>query len=244
MSETDNTTQGQKPQISKLAVSSLVFSASGFTLTGVSLTVWQTMGAVALCLLLIAFSVICGVAALLMIAWSKKKLVGVKIAGLSIAASVALYFMIGPAIDIVKHRSWANRICHSNLCELGRAIHLYSEENNGKYPTADKWCDLLVEYADVNKGLFICESALQRGDTGPSHFAINPNCGPNSPPDTVLLFETKEGWNQFGWPELLSTKCHKGVGCYILFNDYSVNFEERSAELKWKEAGIREESKN
>jgi len=30
---------------------------------------------------------------------------------------------------------------------------------------------------------------------------MNPNCKPNSPPDTVILFETKAGWNQYGGTE-------------------------------------------
>jgi hypothetical protein len=38
----------------------------------------------------------------------------------------------------------------------------------------------------------------------------------------VLLFETKGGWNQYGGPELLSTKNHKGDGCHVLINDSHV----------------------
>ena len=64
---------------------------------------------------------------------------------------------------------------------------------------------------------------------------MNPNCHPNSPPDMVLLFETKGGWNQFGGPELLTTENHKGEGCYVLFNDVHVEFIKKEAinELKW-----------
>lgn len=61
-----------------------------------------------------------------------------------------------------------------------------------------------------------------------SNYALNPNAEPNSPPDTVLLFETKMGWNQFGGPELVSVKHHLFIyekeGCNILFNDGSVKF--------------------
>jgi hypothetical protein len=41
---------------------------------------------------------------------------------------------------------------------------------------------------------------------------MNPNCEPNSPPDMVLLFETKAGWNQHGGPELFTFDNHDPRG--------------------------------
>jgi len=238
MSETGTDAQGQKLRTSKLAIISVVLSASAFVLSGISLTVWTTMGAVAFCLLLIALSVIYGIAALLIIGLSKKKRVDFKLVLLSIAASVVLYFMLGPMILISKQLAIKKMMCMSNLYRLGRAIYLYSEKNNGRYPEPDKWCDLLVEntYTDVYKSSFVCESTLRRGDSGPCHFAINPNCGPNSPPETVLLFETKGGWNQYGGPEMLTLENHRGEGCNILFNDTHADFvrPEEVSKLKWK----------
>ena len=61
-----------------------------------------------------------------------------------------------------------------------------------------------------------------------SHYAMNPNCLPNSPPDIVLLFETEGGWNQSGGLELLTTQNYKGKGCNILFNDGHVEFVKTS----------------
>ena len=57
-----------------------------------------------------------------------------------------------------------------------------------------------------------------------------------SPSDTVLLFETDEGWNKFGGPELLTTRRHKGEGCYVLFRDNHIYFErtQNFQKLKWK----------
>lgn len=74
-----------------------------------------------------------------------------------------------------------------------------------------------------------------------SHYAINPNAKPNSPPDIVLLFETEHGWNQAGGPELISIKNHlesEGVeGCQVLFNDGSVEFVKTKdlTKLKWND---------
>lgn len=60
-----------------------------------------------------------------------------------------------------------------------------------------------------------------------SHYAINPNANLNSSPATVLLFETKGGWNQSGGQEILSIDNHLSEGrkgCTVLFNDGGVKF--------------------
>jgi prepilin-type processing-associated H-X9-DG protein len=56
-----------------------------------------------------------------------------------------------------------------------------------------------------------------------------------TPPDTVLLFETNPGWNQSGGPELLKTDNHCDKGCHILFIDGHVEFVriEDINKLRW-----------
>ena len=125
--------------------------------------------------------------------------------------------------------------CAANMNVLGRAMLIYANDNNDQYPTADKWCDLLIEYDTDNKEkYFKCKGAGK----GRCHFAINPNCSPNSPNDVVLLFETKDGWNQYGGPELLTFDNHKGKGANVLFNNGLVIFimpeEVEIKKLKWK----------
>lgn len=125
-------------------------------------------------------------------------------------------------------------------------------------PVIKAWCDLLKDY-HVEK-LLVCPSQRRAGER--CSYAINPYCEPNSPPDTVLLFETKGGWNQFGGIELASTDNHpyerdrfwgyKIRGCNILFNDRSVRFvrNDRNVrfvrkkdfpKLKWKPDEAQEE---
>ncbi|MBD3331511.1 hypothetical protein GF356_01570 [candidate division GN15 bacterium] len=70
-----------------------------------------------------------------------------------------------------------------------------------------------------------------------SDYAMNPNCEPNSPPDTVLLFEAKPGWNQQGGPELFTFDNHDPKGGCVLLNDGTIRFirtEEELTELRWK----------
>ena len=116
--------------------------------------------------------------------------------------------------------------------------HLLSKESP-KYPPPDTWCDaVLNHYLSTHasgsiEGLFRCPAAQQ----GRCHYAINPNCRPDSPPETVLLFETSPGWNQHGGPELFTFDNHDPKGGLVLLNDCTVKFirtEEERKQLRWK----------
>ena len=121
--------------------------------------------------------------------------------------------------------------CDSSLRGLGKAILIYVNDHND-YPTPEKWCDILMEEDPYLPG-YRCKGAGK----GRCHYAMNPNCEPNSPNDVVLLFETKAGWNQFGGPDILTFDNHKGKGCNVLLKDlHTVRFikPEELGTLKWK----------
>jgi prepilin-type processing-associated H-X9-DG protein len=119
-------------------------------------------------------------------------------------------------------------MCANNLQQLNKAILLYSNDNNGCYPEPSRWCDLLLEYEQIELRYFLCPGVTSqwRRQVFPwpilrnerCYYAMNPNCEPNSPADTVLLFEAKGGWNRFGGPELMTTGNHFRHS-NILFND-------------------------
>jgi len=133
--------------------------------------------------------------------------------------------------------------CAFNLQRLGKAMLLYSN-NNGCYPEPNRWCDLLSEYEQIELKHFLCPGVTfqWRRQVFPwpvpknekCYYAMNPNCEPNSPPDTVLLFETKGGWNKFGGLDLMTTKNHWGY-CIILFNDGHVEIvsQKHIPDLNW-----------
>lgn len=111
-------------------------------------------------------------------------------------------------------------------------------DNKGKKYSSSKWCDAIVRVfraANISKkeimGSFKCAGE------GKCHYALNPHCEPNSPPDFVHLFETKAGWNQHGGPELFTFDNHDPKGGCVLLNDSTVKFirtREELQQLRWK----------
>ena len=109
------------------------------------------------------------------------------------------------------------------------------------YPIPAQWCDIAIrnmignnEISEMQTSeLFKCPCAGE----GKCHYAMNPNCKMDSPPDMVLLFETMAGWNQHGGPELFTFDNHEPKGGCVLLNDGTVKFirtEEELNALRWK----------
>jgi hypothetical protein len=267
MSEEERKEEGKKAKVSKLAVISLVLMMPAAVASYISVTAWgsfsrpDTSGFVLvtdmpiflvilyLVIILTALAIAC--ISLFQIITSKGRLKGKFFAGTSIA------ILIFSFVPTPKYKRWSLPRpgifqCRANLHSLSIALAIYSSENEGKYPTADKWCDLLKDYYIEDQ--LVCPSQEREGER--CSYAINPYCEPNSPPDTVLLFETKGGCNQFGDIEILSTGNHtherdrfwgyKIRGCNIAFNafnDRSERFvrEEEFPKLKWKPDEAQEE---
>jgi hypothetical protein len=137
------------------------------------------------------------------------------------------------------------RLCGLNLWLLYDELTWFSKSVKS-YPFRMAWCEMIVRNSIVRKRLdsdiiseeqmmavFKCPSAGE----GKCHYALNPNCKPDSPPDTVLLFETKAGWNQHGGPELFTFDNHDPKGGCVLLNDGTVKFirtKEELQQLRWK----------
>jgi len=128
--------------------------------------------------------------------------------------------------------------CADNLRDLWLLLRfLYGSRN--AYP-ASKWCTTIIQdrrAGDISEeyrmGKFKCPAAGE----GKCHYAMNPNCELNSTPDTVLLFETKGGWNQHGGPELFTFDNHDPKGGCVILNDGTVKFirtKEELQQLQWK----------
>ncbi|ARN56906.1 hypothetical protein [Sedimentisphaera salicampi] len=82
--------------------------------------------------------------------------------------------------------------------QVGRSVTLYSNNHNGRFPDADKWCDQLIESQGEGSLMYQKENAN-------CPFALNENAltlGKDAPDDMVLIFPAKEGWNSSGGLEL------------------------------------------
>jgi hypothetical protein len=129
-------------------------------------------------------------------------------------------------------------MCAIHLLELRLCFKdYYKSENN--YPTANNWCDDLINSSTMTVSIRQANTYIKcpSAGEGKCHYAMNPNCEPNSPKDMVLLFETKAGWNQHGGPELFTFDNHDPKGGCVLFNDGTVKFirtEEELNALRWK----------
>jgi hypothetical protein len=130
--------------------------------------------------------------------------------------------------------------CAWNMQNIYTAGPLYKGKVNS-YPEPAEWCDAIMRnrtntsYVSDERmmGHFKCPA----GGEGKCHYAMNPDCEPNSPPDMVLLFETKAGWNQHGGPELFTFDNHDPKGGCVLLNDGTVKFirtKEELQQLRWK----------
>jgi hypothetical protein len=134
----------------------------------------------------------------------------------------------------------ARQECAYNLRGIYYRTFRVSGGGAKPYPNPDDWCEaVLVDFGSPDRakdqllGAFRCPSVGK----GASHYAMNPNCTAGSPPEMVLLFETRESWNPHGGPELFTFDNHNPKGGCVLLNDGTVKFirtEEELRELRWK----------
>jgi prepilin-type processing-associated H-X9-DG protein len=190
-------------------------------------------------------AIIMGIVVLVKIPQSRGQLKGTGLAISAIALPVVLVVlvpvvaclmgMLMPALSKAEEAA-LRAACTNNLRQISVTMQMYAIENDGKFPTADKWCDLLIKYAEVPPEGFRCKGAPQQDR---SNYAMNKNLENvdrgSAPPDMVLVFESSPGWNQSGGPELLTTDNHRGDSCTVLFVDGHVEFikKQNLDELKW-----------
>jgi len=86
-------------------------------------------------------------------------------------------------------------MCAFYLRGLGRDIEEFAEQHEGKLPSENNWCDLLITEADSPASYFCCR--MSKAKVGESSYALNKNVAgmklSEIPDDVVLLFETNLG---------------------------------------------------
>lgn len=255
MSEENCNPERPKPKISKFAIASLVIScisiigsysfilALQYRIDIICPWLFYYLGflLIPLCLFpsLSVIGFILGILALIKTIWVQGILKDYIFIIMGILLSVLAFDRAMSALGSTRPEARI-RICQSNIMELHKAIAAYSKIHNNQYPTATEWCDLLAEQKHMDKSNFLCPDYVNtnKWNREPPYkcsYAINPNAEPNSAGNVVLLFETKDGWNQFGGAELMAFDNHYRKGCNVLFNDGHVEFiaPKQKDKLKW-----------
>jgi hypothetical protein len=181
------------------------------------------------------------------LAWNRGLAVGKYIA-IGIALSLlALYPVLISSLSLITRPIAARIMCQQHKSELGIAMKHYAKAHEGRLPDAQQWCDSLLQDSNVPESFFKCPF-VQKKDVR-SNYAMNSKLDnlvlANVNPKTVLLFDSKPGWNQSGGPELLTIDNHPGVfrfnlpkvpGCIVLFADGSVAYVDKKhmLELRWE----------
>lgn len=199
------------------------------------------------CLITALPAIICGIIGLVKISSSKGRLKGIGFAVTGIALPIVVLPVVAMALAVTmpalaKAKQMAQRVvCSANMKGLSMAIMVYADDYEGRFPTADQWCDLLMEHADVSNRSLQCPISPE----GSFSYAFNRNLDglttDKVDPDVVMLFESEPGRNMTGGPELLKTNRHPSSkrssfgGCNIAFLDGHIEFvnADKMSELKW-----------
>ena len=219
MTSTPTQTSSLGVKTSGLAIAALVLGILSFFTCGIT----------------VIPAIILGIVSLVKIEKSGGRVTGRGFAVSGIIVSILALLIAVPVVLKIRQQVF-RMVCATNMTVLGMAMLVYSNDYDDKFPTSSKWCDLLIEHAEVTGQSLRCLG----GPEGPCNYAMNKNVEGLAlralPPDMVLLFETHPGWNQSGGPEILATDNHEGEGCNVLFVDSHVAFvkTEDLDDLKWK----------
>ncbi len=132
--------------------------------------------------------------------------IGVAIAAVPLAVAAAAS---APSVlpEIERSKARANRIKSiSNMSQMSKGLMSYADDNGGKLPPADKWCDAIMR-AVGSPMVFVSpldQDAMAQSRTGKkvSSYAFNAALAGKSLHEldhrTILVFECNLGWNGTG----------------------------------------------
>ncbi len=157
-----------------------------------------------------------------------KPLKGSWVAIIIVAASALIIFLATTRQPMGREKA-RQTSCQSNLKQQALAMLMYCEDNDGRFPDLRHWNDALRPYLKSPR-ILICPSADDR--TMPSYAA---NAGLQSrvmkklksPANTVMLFDSMPGANNFGGPD--SPVYRHSEGCNFAFADGHVKWMRREA---------------
>ncbi len=162
---------------------------------------------------------------------------GLAIAGMALSGLALLLVLLGVgAILIFAARERALEAgraaaadCPDNLRQVANALLQYTIDWDGQFPV-DAWCDGVQPYVRGNS-VFMCPEAAEERCGYVFNAALRGKSVASvaQPPETVLVFDGRGGWNAVGGAEAAEAR-HEG-GCNVAFVDGHVVLEQK-AELQ------------
>lgn len=209
-----------RPRTSAMAIVSLVLGVLGVVTVGLS-------GLLGLVL---------GIISLVKINRSQGRLQGrgLAIAGICVSGFWVLMLpmlaaMVFPVFARARETA-RKQVCLSNVKDLSMAIGMYRADHDDQFPTADRWCEALVQYVK-DEDVYRCPSAKDLACGYAYNIALSGArlADIADPMDQVSLFESDAGWNAAGEWELLTATPRHLRGDVWGFVDGSAFWEERDA---------------
>jgi hypothetical protein len=161
---------------------------------------------------------------------------GLAIAGICVSAVFVLVMpsLLLPALVRVRARDTTLQ-CVRQAKEIGLAIRLYADENNGVSPAADEWCDAILANLPTAKSLQCPARTSERSGYGFNQRVAGRTLS-SIPPDTVMVFEAEGGWNYVGGPDDLLAEPVHGQSLIVGFADGTARQvpPEDLAMLRWE----------
>jgi len=171
---------------------------------------------------------------------------GIALAGTIVSAVSLLFIPIGaamllPALAAAKGRAMTIQ-CLNNARQLSQAARLYAGDHKDHFPEATNWCDALKTYVGDTSKVYKCPAANTLDGCDYTYNAQVAGLEISSVnPETVLLFESKDGWNLSGGSDmLLSEPRHGNRGrmktVTVAFADGHVEelTQDRIRQLRWE----------
>ena len=216
------------PQTSGMAITSLVLGVLGLF----------TCGLTAL------FGLIFGILGLRKIKRSEGRLtgLGLAIAGIVVSGIMILMLPLFAAMllpALAKAKAKAQSItCMNNARQITLGVMIHASSNTNLCPDATTWCDTILPEVG-NQQIFLCKEG---NENDRSHFAFNAKLSGvdldqiKNPATTVMIFETRGGWNQSGGPELLLTNPRHNHKIVVGFADGHAEMvsDTQLARLNWQ----------
>jgi hypothetical protein len=166
-------------------------------------------------------------------AGGRRKIRKVPVLGLVAAAVVVGAVFVFWRMSRVREIGGPDRTCGTNMSGLVKAMVVYANDYEPKrYPTAQRWCDLLIELDYTAPKNFYCPGS--DATEGECTYAMNKYVAGKDitklPADTVVLFETSFGKDPNGRTALLKDRAYYKVMPYG-------GAETKVYEKRWNQVG-------